>query len=114
MSHMDQVSKINSELLKKAAQKLNPGKSDPIYSFSSDCFKNGTESIFEHLANVLKSSCIHSHISQVLLLSTLIPLVKDKLSSINISKNYRSVAISSILLKLFDWVIVMLDGASLG
>ena len=48
------------------------------------------------------------------LLSTLIPLVKDKLASINTSKNYRSVAISSILLKLLDWVVIFLDGDSLG
>ena len=36
MSHMDKVYKITSELLKKAANNLKPGKSDPIYSFSSD------------------------------------------------------------------------------
>jgi hypothetical protein len=53
-------------------------------------------------------------VSLVLLLSTLIPLVKDKLASINTSKNYRSVAISSILLKLLDWVVIFLDGDSLG
>ena len=52
--------------------------------------------------------------SLVLLLSSIIPFVKDKLSSINTSKNYRSVAVSSILLKLLDWVIILLDGESLG
>ena len=57
---------------------------------------------------------MHSHVSLVLLLSTLIPLVKDKLASINTSKNYRSVAISSILLKLLDWVVIFLGGDSLG
>ena len=42
------------------------------------------------------------------------PLVKDKLANINSSKNYRSVAISSILLKLIDWIIILLEGSSLG
>jgi hypothetical protein len=114
MSHIDHVSKITPELLKKAANKLKPGKSDPIYSFSSDCFRNGSDSLYEHLALVLKCCTVHSHVSLVLLLSTLIPLVKDKLSSINTSKNYRSVAISSTLLKLLDWVVIFLDGESLG
>ena len=102
MSHMDHVSKITPDLLKKAANKLKPGKSDPIYSFSSDCFRNGCDSLFEHFALVLKCYTVHSHVSLILLLSTLIPLVKDKLASINTSKNYRSVAISSILLKLLE------------
>ena len=52
--------------------------------------------------------------SQVLLLCTLVPLVKDKLGNVNSSKNYRSVAISSILLKIIDWVIILLEGSSLG
>ena len=114
MSHLDKVAKITPELLRKAADKLKPGKSDPMYSFSSDCFRNGPDSLYEHLAQVLKCCTVHSHISLVLLLSTLIPLVKDKLASINTSKNYRSVAVSSILLKLFDWVVIFLDGDSLG
>ena len=108
-SHLEFVSKITPELLKTAAKKLKPGKSDPIYSFSSDCFRNGSNLLFEHLAQVLRCSTIHSHVSLILLLSTLIPLVKDKLASINNSKNYRSVAISSILLKLFDWIVILLD-----
>ena len=100
VSNMDFVSRITPELLKTAAKKLKPGKSAPIYSFSSDCFRNGSESLFDHLATVLRSCTIHSHVPLELMLSTLVPLVKDKLASINSSKNYRSVAISSILLKL--------------
>ena len=34
---------------------------------------------------------IHGHVTQGLLISTLIPIVKDPLASINISKNYRRV-----------------------
>ena len=97
-SHLDRVLKITPELLKEATSKLKPGKSDPVYRFSSDCFKNADDSLFVHLSHILKCCVIHSHVSQVLLLTTLVPLVKDKLGNINTSKNYRSVAISSILL----------------
>ena len=85
-----------------------------MYSFSSDCFKHGTNSLYELLSVILKSSSVHSHVPQVLLLSTLVPLVKDKLGNINSSKNYRSVAISSIVLKLIYWVIILLEGSALG
>ena len=45
---------------------------------------------------------------------TLIPIIKDKLGSINSSKNYRSIAISSLILKLIDWIILTLFGVTLG
>ena len=111
---LDTVDRITPEVLKEAASKLRPGKSDPVYNFSSDCFKNATESLYNLLATVLRACTVHSHVSKVLLLSTLVPLVKDKLGNISSSKNYRSVAISSILLKLIDWVIILLEGPALG
>ena len=110
ISDMEKVQSITPQLIKEATGKLKPGKSDPVYNFSSDCFKNADDSLFKHLSYILKSCVVHSHVSQVLLLSTLVPLIKDKLGNINSSKNYRSVAISSILLKLFDWVVILLEG----
>ena len=101
-SHAERVSKITPKLLKEAVSKLKPGKADPVYSFSSDCSKNGTDILFTQLASVIRSCTIHSQVASALLLSTLVPLVKDKLGDIQSSKNYRSVAISSILLKLID------------
>ena len=43
-------------------------------------------------------------------MSNLIPLIKDKLVDACSSDNYRSIAISSIILKVFDWVIILLYG----
>ena len=113
-SQLESVLRITPEVVKKAAEKLKAGKSDPVYKFSSDCFKNADMDLFIHLSAILRCCTVHSHVSQVLLLSTLVPLVKDKLGDISTSKNYRSVAISSILLKLLDWVIILLEGDSLG
>ena len=47
------------------------------------------------------------------MLSMLIPLVKDKLGDTCTSNNYRSVAISSLVLKIVDWVIILLYGSTL-
>ena len=49
-----------------------------------------------------------------MLLSTLVPIIKDKLGSINMSKNYRSVCITSLILKQFDWIVISLFGETLG
>ena len=106
--------KITPDIIKQATQKLKPGKSDSIFSFSSDCFQHGSVSLFSNLSLVLQSFLIHGHVTNILLLATLVPIIKDKLGSINVSKNYRSIAISSILLKLIDWVFILLYGKHFG
>ena len=40
------VKMVIPEVVKKAANNLKAGKSDPSFSFSSDCFKNGQDNIF--------------------------------------------------------------------
>ena len=42
--NLTDVEKVPPELVKKAMIMLKSGKSDPRYSFSSDCLKNGSES----------------------------------------------------------------------
>ena len=108
------VAKVTPDIIKQAAHKLKSGKSDPVFSFSSDCFKNATKSVYENLSIILQSFLVHGHITNILLLATLVPIIKDKLGSINISKNYRSIAISSILLKLIDWIFILLFGINFG
>ena len=62
----------------------------------------------------MKSFLVHGHVTYFLLLATLVPIIKDKLASIDSSKNYRSIAISSLVLKILDWVIIILYGSLIG
>ena len=41
------------------------------------------------------------------------PIIKDKLGDISSSDNYRSIALSSLILKVFDYVILLLHGHEL-
>ena len=111
---LEDVLRVTPSVVKEATKKLKPGKSDPVFSFGSDCFKNSPDVLFVNLANILQGFLIHGHVTQILLLATLIPLIKDKLASHNISKNYRSIALSSIMLKLLDWVFIILHGETFG
>ena len=70
--------------------------------------------MYDLLSTVIQSFLIHGHITNILMLATLDPIIKDKLGSINVSKNYRSIAISSIVLKLIDWVFIILYGVKFG
>jgi hypothetical protein len=47
-------------------------------------------------------------------LATLVPIIKDKLGDSCSSKNYRSIAISSLVLKVLDWIIIILFSVCLG
>jgi hypothetical protein len=45
-SHVNDVKKVTPEIVKEAAKHLNKNKSDPTYSYSSDCIKNGPEILY--------------------------------------------------------------------
>ena len=57
------VEKVTPELVKKAVMKLKSGKSDPCYSFSSDCIKNGSENLFVKLSELIQGFMIHAHVT---------------------------------------------------
>ena len=105
-----ELEKINSFVIKEAMDKIKPNKSDPLFDFSSDCLKNAPVILYDQLADLLKSFLVHSHVPNSLLTATLVPIVKDKLGDLGTTKNYRSIAISSLLLKLIDWVVMILYG----
>ena len=77
-----------------------------MYDISSYFFKNSPDLLYDHLAIIIQSFLVHGHVSETVLISTIIPLVKDKLSDMTTSKNYRSIALSSLIMKILDWVIV--------
>ena len=108
------VEKVTPAIVKEAVSHPNSGKSDPLFSFTSDCLKNSPDELFQKLSIIIKSFLIHGHVSHILLLSTLVPLIKDKRGDFCSSKNYRSIAISSLILKIIDWIILLLFGKSLG
>ena len=110
---VNDVSRVTPTVIEEAIKKLNAGKSDPSFGFTSDCFKAAPPILTEHISNLIKTFLFHGHVSSVLLLATLLPLIKDKLGDHGSSKNYRSIAISSLFLKIFDWVVLLLFGINL-
>ena len=81
-SSINEVMKVTPEIVCEATKHLKGSKTDPVVNFSSDCIKAAPMVFYEHLANIFQSFLIHSHVSKVLLISTLVPLVKDKLGDI--------------------------------
>ena len=108
------VDLIATEKIREATLNLKLNRNDPLFIFNSDCLKNAPLAVFEHLKYIIKSFLIHSHVSNALLLATLIPIPKDKMGDLTSSNNYRSIALSSLILKIFDWIIILLFGETLG
>ena len=71
------------------------------------------DSLASPLAFIFKSFLIHGHISNFLLLCALVPIVKDNLGDKTSSSNYRAIAISSLFMKIFDWILLILFGKDL-
>ena len=67
----------------------------------------------EQLASLFRSCLLHGHLSQELLVCALCPIVKDPNGDISSSKNYRGIAISSLILKVLDNCILLLFGSLL-
>ena len=107
-SDVCEVSRITPLIMKEASRKLTSNKRDPIFDIASDFLTNAPDILYIHLSNLMKSFVIHGHLSRTLAICTLLPIIKDKLGKITDSNNYRSIAISSVILKLFDWVIILL------
>ena len=72
--------------------------------------KNSPDSMFAHIAALLRAYLGHGYVTGVLLLASLVPIIKDKLGCKSSSKNYRSIAISSLFLKVLDWLTIILFG----
>ena len=85
-------------------------KSDVSGDFTSDCLKAAPDSFFVQLSALFRSFLFHGYISHNLLVCALSPIVKDPNDDISSSKNYRGIAISSLILKVFDNCLLLLFG----
>ena len=102
------LSQINSKLICKLINKLKFQKNDEHYRCKSDAFKISSYLISKPLCMLIKGFLIHGHFTSLFLFSSLVPIVKDNRKSKLDSNNYRLIAVSSILLKLVDLLILEL------
>ena len=110
---MIDADRITVKVVKKALGRMQNGKRDAQFNFQSDCLSQGPDLLVEHLTNLLKSFIVHGSVPYFVLICTLLPLVKDNLADITSSENYRAIASGSLLLKLLDIVIILLEGDKL-
>ena len=103
------MNKVNGPIVKEAACRLKPGKSDVSGGYSSDAILHGPDILFDYLAMVIRSFLIHGTVTKSLLACAFLPLLKS-LKDPAMTDSYRAIAGSSLILKLMDNVILLLWG----
>ena len=103
------MKKVTPELIQKIVKhKIKSEKSDPEFDLTTDNLKQAPFSLFVHLSNYFQGILIHGSISPSLLICAILLLIKDKNGATDDSNNYRGIALSSVLFKVFDWVVLIL------
>ena len=109
-SLVDEISKITPEIVKRASLKMKTGKIDASGSYSSDVFSNAPDILFHILADVFQSYLVHGNVTAEILSCTFLPLFKGGLKNPEVFDSYRAIAGASQLLKLFEYVILLIWG----
>ena len=105
-----EVYKISGDVVKKAACYMKPMKGDVSESFTSDAILNAPNLLFDLLAKVFQSWLVHGTVTRSMLACAFLPLLKNSLKNPSELKSYRAIAGSSLFLKLFDQVVLLLWG----
>ena len=107
---MGEVNKVTGAVVKEAAGLMKAGKSDVSEGFTSDAILNAADLMYDQLASVYRSWLVHGTVTTSLLACAFLPLLKNALKDPSDTGNYRAIAGSSLLLKLFDKVALLLWG----
>ena len=96
---------VSADNVKRAIQKLKRGKRDGATGLSTDHLKAAPPIVASILAVLFSSTIQHEVVPEDMLLSTLVPIPKGQKSPTS-SENYRAIALSSILGKILDNIII--------
>ena len=108
-----EVRKITGKIVKEACCRMKHGKIDVTGAYSSDVFLNGPDLLFDLLAPVFQSFLIHGTVTLQILSCAFLPLFKGGLKNPEKFDSYRAIAGASQLLKLFEYVVIILWGDEL-
>ena len=97
---------INVSDIVTSVNQLKADKHDGSTNFYTDHIKNGTHKLYVYISLLFSSMIKHNSVPEEMLMSTLIPLIKNKRKSASSSDNNWAIALSSALCKLLDNVIL--------
>ena len=108
-SSVQEVAKITGSKVKEAACLMKPKKGDVSGGFTSDALLNAPDIMFDQLATAFRSFLVHGTVTSYLLACCFLPLIKGNKDPSD-TGSYRAIAGSSLILKLFEKVILLVWG----
>ena len=96
----------HSSNIKDAINKLKRGKNDGYDGLTSDYIINGTPLLFHYLSILFFLMLSHCYAPSSFCISTMVPIPKKSSGSMGEITNYRGIALSSLLSKIFDNCII--------
>ena len=97
---------FDKDTIAKAAFDMKTSKSDGLMGYPPIIFYHGTDLVYVYLFSLSNCILIHCFIPKSLCVSTLIPIQKNKLTSLSDSNNYRAIALSSLFGNIMDACII--------
>ena len=108
-----EIDKVTAIVVKEAVMSMKSKKSDVTESFTLDDLLEGPDILFQHLSLVFKGWLHHDKVSYNVLDCSFLPLLKSFLKDPADIKSYRTIAGSSLILKLFEKLILIIWGGFL-
>ena len=102
--------RITGQVVKQACLRMKSGKVDVTGAYSSDVFLNGPDILFDLLASVFQFFLVHGSVTPQILCCAFLPLFKGGMKSPQKFDSYRAIAGASQLLKVFEYVVLILWG----
>ena len=97
---------VSLDCVKKAVKNLKQKKSDGDKGYCSSHLIYASDKYFTLLAQLLTAMFVHGHQPNDLLLATIISIPKDSRGDLGSDTNYRGIALSSSIGKLFDLIFI--------
>ena len=85
---------------------MKPGKTDVSACFTTDALLHAPDIMFEQLSVIFRGWVTHGKITPCLLTCSFLPLLKSPLEDPSSTGSYRAIAGSSLILKVFEKVIL--------
>ena len=109
---MKEVGKLTPEVVKAAAVMMKPHKMDVSQGFTSVTLLHAPDTLFGLLSLIFRDWLVHGTVSRSVLVCAFIPLLKPGKDPASCD-NYRAIAGSSLLLKLFERCVLLVWGDQL-
>jgi len=92
--------------VEQCVNKLKIGKAAGIDGTASEHYKYSDKRIFYHISNLMNACVTHNFFPRDMMKTILVPIVKDKNESLSSSDNYRPIAITSVMSKIYELLLL--------